>query len=80
MYLGLITMPEEQVRLLKRRRITDFPEVHIHLDPDVLARIERTAERRSLSVSAVIRETLGLAYSTTFFLGSSKLGDGKLGW
>jgi Ribbon-helix-helix protein, copG family len=65
---------------MKSRRIKDFPQVHVHLDPDVLARITRTAERRSLSVSAVIREALDWAYHPEgVVLGGSTLENAKLG-
>jgi hypothetical protein len=43
---------------MKRRRISDFPAIRVHLNPRTLERIEAQAEQRALSVSAVIRETL----------------------
>ena len=49
---------------MKRRRITDWPEVHVFLDPQTLERIARAADRRALPISALIRETLDRAYRT----------------
>jgi len=45
-----------------RTRVTEWPMVRLNLNPATLDRIERTAEERALSVSAVIREALDRAY------------------
>jgi hypothetical protein len=43
-------------------RITEWPAVRVNVDPRTLERIELYAERRALSVSAVIREALDRTY------------------
>jgi hypothetical protein len=47
---------------LKRTRITDWPVVQVNVNPQTLEVMERQAEQRALSVSAVIREALDAAY------------------
>jgi hypothetical protein len=47
---------------MKRARITEWPAVRVNVSPETLERIEAQAERRALSVSAVIREALDRAY------------------
>jgi hypothetical protein len=41
---------------MKRTRIGDWPTVRVPVHPRTLEAIERTAEQRALSVSAIIRE------------------------
>jgi hypothetical protein len=47
---------------MKRARISEWPAVRVNVDPRTLERIEKYADRRALSVSAVIREALDRAY------------------
>jgi hypothetical protein len=47
---------------MKRARISEWPAVRVNVDPRTLERIELQAERRALSVSAVIREALDRVY------------------
>lgn len=54
-------MPKEG-ESMKKTRISDWPAVQVNVNPATLERIEDYAERRALSVSAVIREALDRAY------------------
>ena len=47
---------------MKKTRVTEWPSVRLTVNPDTMARIEDCADRRALSVSAVIREALDRAY------------------
>jgi hypothetical protein len=47
---------------MKKTRVTEWPAVRVNVDPRTLARIEASADRRALSVSAVIREALDRVY------------------
>jgi hypothetical protein len=43
-------------------RISEWPAVRVNVDPRTLERIEKYADRRALSVSAVIREALARSF------------------
>jgi Ribbon-helix-helix protein, copG family len=47
---------------MKSTRVSEWPKVHVNVSPATLARIERMADQRALSVAAVIREALDRAY------------------
>lgn len=47
---------------MKKTRVTEWKSVRVTVNPETLERIETYAERRALSVSAVIREALDRAY------------------
>jgi hypothetical protein len=49
---------------MKRTLISQWPSIRVTVNPRTLDRIEDAAERRSLSVSAVVREALDRAYRT----------------
>jgi hypothetical protein len=49
---------------MNHARISEWPSVRVNLNPLTLDRIEEAAERRSLSVAAVVREALDRAYRT----------------
>jgi hypothetical protein len=69
---------------MKRTRISEWPKVRVTVDPRTLERIEDVAERRALSVAAVVREALDQVYAPhreleeRFALGSSPLGNARL--
>jgi hypothetical protein len=43
---------------MKRVRISEWPSLRVHLHPRTLERIKDTAERRSVPISVIVRETL----------------------
>ena len=45
-------------------RISEWPSLRVNLHPRTLERIEDAAERRSLSVAAIVREALDRVYRT----------------
>ena len=47
---------------MKKTRVSERPAVRVNVDPRTLERIEAPADRRALSVSAVIREALDRIY------------------
>jgi hypothetical protein len=47
---------------MKRTLISQWPSIRVTVNPRTLERIEDTAERRSLSVAALVREALDRAY------------------
>jgi Ribbon-helix-helix protein, copG family len=47
---------------MKRRRISDWPEIRVNVNPRTLERIEAQAEQRALPMSVVIREALDRYY------------------
>jgi hypothetical protein len=46
----------------QRTKVIDWPMVHVNVNPAVLDRIEDAAERRALSVAAVVREALDASF------------------
>jgi len=49
---------------MKRVRISEWPSMRVHLHPRTLQRIEDDAERRSVPISVIVRETLDRTYRT----------------
>jgi hypothetical protein len=49
---------------MKRTLISQWPSIRVTVNPRTLDRIEEAAERRSLSVAAVVREALDRVYRT----------------
>jgi hypothetical protein len=50
---------------MKRKTlVSQWPSIRVTVNPRTLERIEDTAERRSLSVAAIVREALDRAYRT----------------
>jgi Ribbon-helix-helix protein, copG family len=43
---------------MKRTRISEWPSVHVNVNPRTLEALEDEAEERGLSVSALVREAL----------------------
>jgi hypothetical protein len=44
------------------KRISTYPKVNLHVPEPILKELQREAEYRSLTVSAVVRETLAAKY------------------
>jgi hypothetical protein len=49
---------------MKRTLISQWPSIRVTVNPRTLDRIEDAAERRAISVAAVVREALDRAYRT----------------
>jgi hypothetical protein len=49
---------------MRRTLISQWPSIRVTVNPRTLDRIEEVAERRSLSIAAVVREALDRAYRT----------------
>jgi hypothetical protein len=47
---------------VKRTQVTEWPAVRVTVNPETMERIEAYADRRAVSVSAVIREALDRVY------------------
>jgi Ribbon-helix-helix protein, copG family len=46
------------------KRISTMPKVNLHVPEPILRELQREAEYRGLSISAVVRETLAQKYRT----------------